>query len=86
MKTPKHTTIELSNTVEIPWNQLRKDDANVRTLRPDNAEDAALIANIGETGVILENLIVRPNNRVTMALMPSACMPVVGAGAPLASM
>ena len=60
MKTQKHTTIELSDTVEIPWNQLRKDGANVRMVRPDNAEDATLIANIGETGVILENLIVTP--------------------------
>ncbi|MGB0849132.1 MAG: ParB/RepB/Spo0J family partition protein, partial [Thiolinea sp.] len=52
--------IELSTTVEIPWNLLRKGEANVRVVKAGNAEDEALIANIGETGVILENLIVAP--------------------------
>ncbi|MEM7083775.1 MAG: ParB N-terminal domain-containing protein [Pseudomonadota bacterium] len=61
MSTQQSNAIQLSDTVEIPWNLLRKGAANVRVVSPEKADDAALIANIGETGVILENLIVTPN-------------------------
>jgi len=62
MNSQPHHAIALSETVEIPWRLLRKGTANVRIVSPDSAEDEALIANIGQTGVILENLIVSPND------------------------
>jgi ParB family transcriptional regulator, chromosome partitioning protein len=63
-----NNTLTLSDTVEIPWHQLRKSDANIRTVAPGNLEDDALIANIGETGVLLENLIVTPLNDDTFGV------------------
>ncbi|MFV1849130.1 MAG: ParB/RepB/Spo0J family partition protein [Thalassospira sp.] len=59
MKEPIQATVELSEAVEIPWHQLKKGSANVRTVKPNNEADAALIANIADIGV-LENLIVSP--------------------------
>ena len=50
MKEPIQATVELSEAVEIPWHQLKKGSANVRTVKPNNEADAALIANIADIG------------------------------------
>lgn len=41
MSTQQSNAIQLSDTVEIPWNLLRKGAANVRVVSPEKADDAA---------------------------------------------
>ena len=73
MTIQKHTAIELSNTVEIPWNQLRKDDANVRMVRPIESVDGTGVYGVHAGGRRWSAIGVNVKNGVLSKTFPVPC-------------